>query len=106
MSSLPNEILEDVLQPLDRWTLDDVQFTNRRFLQLIMKRWSDVCLRQITYAKFLAPNENNDSSYVIQIHDPPERDISKDNGHTAHTYFFSEFVLALRSSRVAYLTLI
>ncbi|KAH7708161.1 hypothetical protein AAVH_24589 [Aphelenchoides avenae] len=50
MSSVPSEVLEDVLQPLDRWTLDGVQFTNRRFLRLIAERMTDVCLRQLNYA--------------------------------------------------------
>ncbi|KAH7708165.1 hypothetical protein AAVH_24593 [Aphelenchoides avenae] len=106
MSSLPSEVLEDVLQPLDRWTLDGVQFTNRRFLQVIMERVSNVCLRAIHNASFRAPkeNENTDgSSFTIHIDDRWKRDVS--NAHTDITRLFSQFVQALRSSHVAELKL-
>ncbi|KAH7702214.1 hypothetical protein AAVH_30640 [Aphelenchoides avenae] len=76
MSSLPNEVLEDVLQPLDRWTLDHIQFTNRRFLQLITHQMSDVCLREIHTAIFHASHEgvNTDATAAfIQIGGRPER---------------------------------
>ncbi|KAH7714717.1 hypothetical protein AAVH_17916 [Aphelenchoides avenae] len=106
MSSLPGEVLEDVLQPLDRWTLDDVQFTNGRFLQLIMERMSDVCLRQLYTASFRAPEKNWDtdgSFYCIQVLGRPDRSTTK--SHMDGAQLFSEFVQALRSSRVADLTI-
>ncbi|KAH7708166.1 hypothetical protein AAVH_24594 [Aphelenchoides avenae] len=104
MSSLPSEVLEDVLQPLDRWTLDDVQFTNRRLLQLIMERMSDVCLRQLYTASFSAPEKNwetDGSFYCIQVLGRPDRSPTK--RHMDGGQLFSEFVQALRSSRVAHL---
>lgn len=101
MSSLPNEILEDVLQPLDRWTLDGVQFADGRFLQLILERMTDVCLRGIDSATFTV--KRDESSYFIVTDNGPVRSISKHHIDTAH--LFSEFVQCLRSSSVAYLIL-
>ncbi|KAH7723018.1 hypothetical protein AAVH_09490 [Aphelenchoides avenae] len=83
MSSLPSEVLEDVLLPLHRWTLDDVQFTDRRFLRLILERMSDVCLRQIESAHFDAPNANAAGSYVIRISSQTERQISNSRNDAA-----------------------
>ncbi|KAH7708158.1 hypothetical protein AAVH_24586 [Aphelenchoides avenae] len=105
MSSIPSEVLQDVLQPLDRWTLDGVQFTNRRFLQLIMERMTDVCLRQINLAAFQMPEipDTGESWYWIRIDVAASREIKKKHEDTVHV--FSEFVQALRSSCVAHLTL-
>ncbi|KAH7680233.1 hypothetical protein AAVH_41394, partial [Aphelenchoides avenae] len=104
MSSMPREVLEDVMRPLDRWTLDDVQFTSRRFLQLILQHMSGVCLREIDYATFRAPNENEaESSYTIRIDGRPDRAISK--AHKDAAQMFSEFLQALRSSHTLTLTL-
>ncbi|KAH7722962.1 hypothetical protein AAVH_09432 [Aphelenchoides avenae] len=105
MSSLPSEVLEDVLQPLDRWTLDTVQFTDGRFLQLIVERMTNVCLRQIHNASFQVSNDNMEESFYGICIDPRfERfDISKTHKDTAR--MFSEFVQALQSSRVAFLYL-
>lgn len=103
MSSLPNEVLRDVLLPVDRWTLDDIQFTNRRFRQLIMSRIADVCLRQITSASFFGPKVNEDeSSFEIYTDGAPERRIR--NLHYDTAGLASEFVQALRSSRIMFLT--
>ncbi|KAH7722966.1 hypothetical protein AAVH_09436 [Aphelenchoides avenae] len=98
MSSLPREVLEDVLQPLDRWTLDAVQFISRRFLQLIMECMSEVCLRQIESGEFRAPSGNTSGSWHIDVDGPPGWEIRKDT-----TRPFSEFAQALQSSRVGYL---
>jgi hypothetical protein len=106
MSSLPSEVLRDALLPLNRWTLDDVQFTNRRFLRLILERMSDVCLRDINEASFQAPGnvkENTNGRAYIRIEGPPERTIY--NAHKDTARLFSEFLQALRSSRVACLSL-
>ncbi|KAH7723028.1 hypothetical protein AAVH_09501 [Aphelenchoides avenae] len=99
MSSVPSEVLRDVLLPLDRWTLDDVQFIDRRFLRVIIDRMSDVCLRQISSAHFDAPHEKTVDrwSYEIRMDSRPERK----NAHKNTDHLFSEFVSALRSSRVA-----
>ncbi|KAH7696375.1 hypothetical protein AAVH_36556, partial [Aphelenchoides avenae] len=102
MSSLPNEVLEDVLRPLDRWTLDVVQFTNRRILQVIMQKLSDLCLRDIDHASFYAPNGCTSCNYTICVDGQPDRKVSNTDG----AQLFSEFVHALRSSRVAHLTFI
>ncbi|KAH7723029.1 hypothetical protein AAVH_09502 [Aphelenchoides avenae] len=103
MSSVPSEVLRDVLRPLDRWTLDDVQFTDRRFLRLITERMSDVCRRQVNSAHFDAPHEQTVGSwsYAIRIDSRPERK----NAHKNTDHLFSEFVRALRSSRIAYFIL-
>ncbi|KAH7701558.1 hypothetical protein AAVH_31307 [Aphelenchoides avenae] len=104
MSIVPGEVLRDVLQPLDRWTLDGVQFTNRRFLQVILVHMSDVCLRQVITAVFQAPDEHErpkKSSYTIRIDGRPE--VSYAHHDTSRLFF--EFVRALRSSRVAHLDL-
>ncbi|KAH7703313.1 hypothetical protein AAVH_29510, partial [Aphelenchoides avenae] len=103
MSSVPSEVFRDVLQPLDRWILDDVQMTNRRFLQLIVESLSDVCLRQVNSAGFLTPNGNMDGTWFVQVDGPTKRKISHAHKDTAR--LFSDFVQALRSSRVAYLTI-
>lgn len=112
MSSLPSEVLQDVLRPLDRWTLDNVQFSSRRFLQLIIEYMSDVCLRQIHLASFHAPTDNTDkSSYVVRIHDSPAYSYDDapapqvTNHHRDTGRMFAEFVQALRSSRVTMLSL-
>ncbi|KAH7698818.1 hypothetical protein AAVH_34084 [Aphelenchoides avenae] len=101
MSSIPNEVLREVLQPLDRWTLDGVQFTNRRFLRLITERMSDVCLRQVITASFRVPNENAKVTACIQADGRPEQKIA----HTDTVRLFSEFMRALRSAHVKFLTL-
>ncbi|KAH7714713.1 hypothetical protein AAVH_17912 [Aphelenchoides avenae] len=105
MSSIPSEVLEDVLRPLDRWTLDGVQFTNRRFLQLIMERMTDVSLRQINLAAFQMPEipHTGESWFMIRIDVAESWKIKKN--HEDADYTFSEFVQALRSSCVAHLTL-
>ncbi|KAH7725255.1 hypothetical protein AAVH_07046 [Aphelenchoides avenae] len=56
LSNVPDEVLRVVLLPLGRWTLDAVQFTNRRLLQLITERMSDVCSREIKATSFRAPS--------------------------------------------------
>lgn len=105
LASVPGEVLRDILLPLNRWTLDGVQFTNRRFLQLIMERMTDVCLRQINLAAFQMPEipDTGESWYWIRIDVAASREIKKKHEDTVHV--FSEFVQALRSSCVAHLTL-
>lgn len=105
MASVPNEILKDVLLPLDRWTLDAAQFTDGRFLQLITERMSDVCLRQIKTADFQAPSEDGktNGTSLIRIDGPPDQELGNESKDI--TLVFSEFVQALRSSRVAFLTI-
>ncbi|KAH7710681.1 hypothetical protein AAVH_22017 [Aphelenchoides avenae] len=104
MSSLPREVLEDVLKLLDRGTLDAVQITNRRFPQLIRDHISDVCFRKVISAYFNAPSEEVDgllSYYSVQTDDPngPSwRQVS--NKHENATRLFSEFMQLLRSSCV------
>ncbi|KAH7693420.1 hypothetical protein AAVH_39544 [Aphelenchoides avenae] len=102
MSSLASEVLEDVLQPLDRWTLDTVQITDGRFLQLIMERMTNVCLRQLHRASFEVANENMEENVYCICSDPRFEpfDIWKTHKDTAR--LFSEFVQALHSSRVAH----
>lgn len=107
MSSVPSEVLRDILLPLDRWTLDDVQFTNRRFLQLILEHMSDVCLRQVDTASTggLFTHKNGDTELLTTIHliDRPERNIS--NHHKDAAHLVSQFVQALRGSQVKWLAL-
>ncbi|KAH7697353.1 hypothetical protein AAVH_35565 [Aphelenchoides avenae] len=103
MSSVPNEVLRDVLLPLDRWTLDDVQFTNGRFLRLITEHMSDVCLRQVNSAGFLAPNENDNTNVTAYIRTEGRPQQRLANSDTA--LLFLEFMQALRSSRVKRLIL-
>ncbi|KAH7693168.1 hypothetical protein AAVH_39803 [Aphelenchoides avenae] len=130
MSSVPSEILEDVLMPLDRWTLDDAQFTDGRFMQLITERMSNVCLRKINFALFKAPNESNNpdgtslvNMFIRKINfalfqAPYENDdtggtslITMDgrperrNAHKNTARLFADFVQALRSSSVAIMIL-
>ncbi|KAH7714714.1 hypothetical protein AAVH_17913 [Aphelenchoides avenae] len=105
MASVPGEVLEDVLQPLDRWTLDAVQFTNRRFLRLIAERMKEVCLRQLSYAHavFNTSNEDAECNSYVRINDGPKRrNIS--NAHKDPVHLLSAFLKALRSSRVEALT--
>lgn len=107
MSSVPREVLRDVLHPLNRRTLDAVQFTNRRFLQTILEQMSDVCLRQIVAASFKAanPNENTYATWFIHIRGRPgfpDRKIQ--SSHEDAARLFWEFLQALRSSRVTRLT--
>ncbi|KAH7714708.1 hypothetical protein AAVH_17907 [Aphelenchoides avenae] len=100
MSSVPSEVLRDVLLPLNRKKLDVVQFTNRRFLRLILERMADVCLRQIKAASFRA---SDDTSYAtIRIGGRPEQVIQ--TGHQDNAHLLSEFLQALRSSRVVRLS--
>lgn len=87
MSSVPSEILLDVLLPLDRWTLDAAQFTDGRFLQLVMERMSDVCLRKINFALF----QTLTGISFISAEGRPEQ-----NGARP----FADFVQALRSSYI------
>ncbi|KAH7722963.1 hypothetical protein AAVH_09433 [Aphelenchoides avenae] len=114
MSSLPSEVLEDVLQPLDRWTLDTVQFTDGRFLQLILERMTNVCLRQVHRASFMVGNENMEESfYGIYRYGRPLENYDNNgwpgqeiwNTHKDTARLFSEFVQALQSSCVADLAL-
>lgn len=88
MSSVPSEVLRDILLPLDRWTLDNVQLTNRRFLRLILERMSAVCLREIETVIFEPPKN---ISGTLQ----PKGKVSN----------IAEFVQALRSSRIELLEL-
>ncbi|KAH7715348.1 hypothetical protein AAVH_17281 [Aphelenchoides avenae] len=103
MSSVPGEVLKDILQPLSRWTLDAVQLTDKRFRQLIFGHMSDVCLRQIYHAVFQAPNEYEGGRWFIRVDNPPTREISRAHEDTAR--LFSEFVQALSSSCLGLLTL-
>lgn len=106
MSSVPADILRDVLLPLGRWTLDDVQFTSRRFRRLIFEHMSNVCLREIDRATFHVPTENTSyarSWYVIHVNSRPEQQVA--NTHKESAHLFPEFVHALRSCRVAVLTI-
>ncbi|KAH7694950.1 hypothetical protein AAVH_37999, partial [Aphelenchoides avenae] len=96
MSSVPSEILLDVLLPLDRWTLDAAQFTDGRFLQLVMERMSDVCLRKINFALFQTPTGIS----FISAEGRPEQRHAKDGARP-----FADFLQALRSSYVAFLAL-
>ncbi|KAH7710431.1 hypothetical protein AAVH_22281 [Aphelenchoides avenae] len=99
MSSVPSEVLRDVLLPLDRWTLDGVQFTDRRFLRLIMERISDVCLRRVYHANFRV--ENADATAYIQVDGRAEQKVT----HRSTSRLFTEFMQALRSGHVKFLTL-
>ncbi|KAH7702813.1 hypothetical protein AAVH_30023 [Aphelenchoides avenae] len=103
MSSVPSEVLEDILHPLDRWTLDDVQFTDGRFLHLIKERMSDVCLRQVNSAGFRPSKkkDNTDMTAYIRTDGRPQQKIA----HTNAARVFSELIQALRSARVTRLTL-
>ncbi|KAH7673230.1 hypothetical protein AAVH_42290 [Aphelenchoides avenae] len=106
LPSVPGEVLRDILLPLNRWTLDDVQFTCRRFLRLITERMSDVCLRRVTNATFNASHRYyvhspKGPSFFIYAND--ERRIEK--AHKDMALLFSQFVQALRSSRVHFLEL-
>ncbi|KAH7725823.1 hypothetical protein AAVH_06666 [Aphelenchoides avenae] len=104
MSSLPREVLRDVLLPLNRWALDDVQFISRRFLQLIMESMSGVCLRQLDGASYRAPDDDTDEyEYVVFQYGRPERKVS--NAHEDSAQLFLEFVQALRSSHIEHLEL-
>lgn len=100
MSSLPSEILEDVLRPLDRWTLGNVHFTKRRIRQLIMEHLSDVCLRQVYTASFRAPDARSGNvlaSFRIRIDSRPQREGSGEGRDAART--FSEFASYAELSR-------
>lgn len=105
MSSMPSEVLRDVLLPLDRWILDDLQFTNRRFLRLITERMSDVCLREIRYASVggLVRHKGGrtDVYSVIHVDDQPERRTISNDHHEDTAYLFTQLMQALRSSRAA-----
>lgn len=103
MSSVPCDALLDILQWLDRWTLDDVQLTNRRCRKLIVEQSSKFSLREVDDAVFHAPNNNEAARWVVRVGDPPTREISKRHEDTAR--LFTEFVEALSSSRVGVLTL-
>ncbi|KAH7722967.1 hypothetical protein AAVH_09437 [Aphelenchoides avenae] len=105
MSSVPREVLRDVLQPLDRWTLDDVQFSNRRFLQLVLERMSDVCFREIDSAGFIATDVKKVGMSFYSIHTGGRSKRKISNDHKDSARLFSQFVQALRSSRVARLAL-
>lgn len=102
MSSVPSEVLRDVLLALDRWTLDAVQFTNQRFLRLITERMSDVCLRQVRHANLWG--STTDSYLAIYVDGRPEvHNIPQPHQTTA--YLFSLLMNVLRSSRVEKLVL-
>lgn len=105
MSSLPSDVLEDILHSLDQWTLDGAPFTEGRFRQLISERLSVVCLRKFDYASFRAPgqNENVDATSFIRIDALRHRLFSKADRNTAR--LFADFVRVLRCSRVTYLVL-
>ncbi|KAH7725616.1 hypothetical protein AAVH_06796 [Aphelenchoides avenae] len=99
MSSVPCEVLRDVLQPLNRWTLDGVQLTDRRLLRLITKRMSDVCLRHVRFASVGGLTKHNgktDVTSTIHFIDRPERNIS--NYYEDAPPLFSKLMQALRSS--------
>lgn len=102
MSSLPREILVDVLRTLDRWTLDAVQITNRRFLQLIEELLSGVCLREITYAHFSSEEGRSSVSPVGRS----ELQMELSDAHEDFAGFFSAFLNALRNSWIADLCLV
>lgn len=103
MSSAPSEVLRDVLLPLNRWTLDNVQFTSRRFLRLITERISDVCLRWKRYAIFRVPEEHEKMGVTayFQFAGLPERTTT----HPDTAHLFPDFVQALRSAHVRLLTI-
>ncbi|KAH7702840.1 hypothetical protein AAVH_29996, partial [Aphelenchoides avenae] len=103
MSSVPGEVLRDVLLPLDRWTLDGVQFTNRRFLRLIKERMPDVCLRQVDSACLWG--STTDPYLAIYVNGRPEvRNIPQPHQTTA--FLFSLLMQVLRSSRVEKLVVV
>ncbi|KAH7723031.1 hypothetical protein AAVH_09504 [Aphelenchoides avenae] len=103
MSSVPSEVLRDVLLPLDRWTLDDVQFTNGRFLRLITEHMSDVCLRPVNSAGLRPPKkkDNTDMTAYIRTDGRPQQKLA----HSDAALLFSELIQALRNARVERLTL-
>lgn len=104
MSSMPPENLLDALQPLDRWTLDTVQFSNRRFLELTTNGMPNVSLRQVESADFRA--DDGSSYWRVSIHPSGIPALRESwNGHGDFNDFFLTFLNALRSSRVACLVL-
>lgn len=105
MSSVPREVLRDILHPLDRWTLDSVQFTNRRFLQVIMESMADVCFREFEAASFRAPSQadNTYRTTFLPVGGRPEQ--KTQSAENDADRLFSEFLQALRSSKVASLTI-
>ncbi|KAH7702551.1 hypothetical protein AAVH_30289 [Aphelenchoides avenae] len=105
MPSVPNEVLRDFLLPLDRWTLDRVQFTCPRFLRLITGCMSKVCLRQIENATFSGSDAYYlyRGSFLIRINGRPAQKIL--NAQKDIARLFSRFMQALRSSRVGSLQL-
>lgn len=52
MSTLPREVLLDVLLPLDRSSLDSALSVDSNFLEVIREKMADVCLRNLEYARF------------------------------------------------------
>lgn len=102
MSSLPRENLDDILLPLDRWTLDAVQFTNRRFRHLIAEHMSDVCLRNIESADFYAPTKECEGRILVE----PVGRQKRAETHEDFAGLFSAFLKFLQSSRVARLYLL
>lgn len=52
MSTLPREVLLDVLLPLDRCSLDSALLVDRNFLKVISRKMDDICLRNLEYARF------------------------------------------------------
>ncbi|KAH7695745.1 hypothetical protein AAVH_37193, partial [Aphelenchoides avenae] len=95
LPSVPGEVLRDILLPLDRWTLDDAQFTCRRFLRLITERMWEVCLRKVYRAAFSASDKYyiyspKGASFFIFIHRRQEREMREASKDIAR--LFSQFV--------------
>lgn len=97
---IPSEVLDDILKPLSRWTLDDVQIAKRRLLHAITTRMVDVCLREIDYANFDA-SEGTGRWYLIDAEGRNSKTSSDTAMSTAHR--FTEFIRELQSATVTYL---
>ncbi|KAH7695654.1 hypothetical protein AAVH_14524 [Aphelenchoides avenae] len=98
LPSVPGEVFQDIMLPLDRWTLDAVQFACRRFLRLITERMSDICLRRIEDASFHATFYGVSAGGAYIGYDCPARYVRKARMDVAPR--FSEFMQALHSSHV------
>ncbi|KAH7695695.1 hypothetical protein AAVH_37242, partial [Aphelenchoides avenae] len=101
MSSLPCEVMVDTLVPLNRWTLDSVQSTNRRFWRLIHERMSDVCLREISHAKLntYGASVKAVANASIHVKGPPELEFAN-HKYIVPLKYFTAFIASLRSSRI------
>ncbi|KAH7699204.1 hypothetical protein AAVH_33692, partial [Aphelenchoides avenae] len=104
--SVPGEVLLDILLPLDRWTIDNVQFACRRFLRLISECMPDICLRQLSNASFYAWREYScvhhfRANFLITVNGRSERNIQRAVSRRVNiARLFSQFVQALWSSYV------